>query len=1426
VTTGQGGLYTVIVNGTVGSVTNSATLTVNVPVSVSVPPASQTTVVGSNVTVSVTASGTGLSYEWLFNGSVVGTSSSLTLSSVTTNQAGLYTVIVNGTVNSVTNSATLTVNVPVSVSVPPANQTTVVGSNVTFSVTASGTGLSYEWLFNGSVVGTGSSLTLNNVTTNQAGLYTVIVNGTVGSVTNSATLTVNVPVSVSVPPANQTTVVGSNVTFSVTASGTGLSYQWLFSGSVVGTGSSLTLNSVTTNQAGLYTVIVNGTVGSVTNSATLTVNVPVSVSVPPASQTTVVGSNVTFSVTASGTGLSYQWLFNGSVVGTGSSLTLNSVTTNQAGLYTVIVNGTVNSVTNSATLTVNVPVSVSLPPANQTTVVGSNVTFSVTASGTGLSYEWLFNGSVVGTTSSLTLNSVTTNQAGLYTVIVNGTVNSVTNSATLTVNVPVSVSVPPANQTTVVGSNVTFSVTANGTGLSYQWLFNGSVVGTGSSLTLNNVTTGQGGLYTVIVNGTVGSVTNSATLTVNVPVSVSVPPANQTTVVGSNVTFSVTASGTGLSYEWLFNGSVVGSGSSLTLNNVTTNQAGLYTVIVNGTVNSVTNSATLTVNVPVSVSVPPANQTTVVGSNVTFSVTASGTGLSYEWLFNGSVAGIGSSLTLNNVTTNQAGLYTVIVNGTVGSATNSATLIVNVPVSVDTPPGDQTVCPGDTATFSVTATGTDLGYQWLQGTNTLTGQTNDSLTLSNVTTDQGGLYTVIVSGSCGSVTNSATLTVNVPVSVSVPPADQTTVVGSNVTFSMTASGTGLSYQWLFNGSVVGTDSSLTLNNATTDQAGLYTAIVNGACGSVTNSATLTVNVPVSVSVPPANQTTVVGSNATFSVTASGTGLSYQWLFNGSVVGSGSSLTLNNVTTGQGGLYTVIVNGTVGSVTNSTTLTVNVPVSVSVPPANQTAVVGSNATFSVTASGTGLSYEWLFNGSVVGTGSSLTLNNVTTGQGGLYTVIVNGTVGSVTNSATLTVNVPVSVDTPPGDQTTVVGSNVTFSVTASGTGLSYEWLFNGSVVGTGSSLTLNNVTTNQAGLYTVIVNGTVGSATNSATLIVNVPVSVDTPPGDQTVCPGDTATFSVTATGTDLGYQWLQGTNALTGQTNDSLTLNNVTADAAGTYSVVVSGAAGQPVTNSAMLTVNTAVTATPLSNLALAAGNSATFSTTASGTGPFNYVWKKNGNLIGGQTGNSLTLASVSAVDTATYSVEVSGACGSVTNSATLTVNTAPVLPAQANLVINNLTCLVVTNTASDPDIPAQVLTYTLVNPPAGATIDTNGVITWPAPQVQESGGDPVLVATNVITTVVTDNGVPPLSATNSFTVTIIPEQPQIVVSIARQDDGSQRVTFTGTPFTTYLVQATTNILNSQWITISTNTAGPDGTWNIVDTDKYPLRFYRSSTAP
>ncbi len=96
------------------------------------------------------------------------------------------------------------------------------------------------------------------------------------------------------------------------------------------------------------------------------------------------------------------------------------------------------------------------------------------------------------------------------------------------------------------------------------------------------------------------------------------------------------------------------------------------------------------------------------------------------------------------------------------------------------------------------------------------------------------------------------------------------------------------------------------------------------------------------------------------------------------------------------------------------------------------------------------------------------------------------------------------------------------MSATGTGLSYQWYKNGNALAgqTGSSLALSNVSATDAATYSVVVSDVCGNAvTNSASLTVNQNVAVVSGPVSLTNCPGSSASFSVSATGTGLSYQW-------------------------------------------------------------------------------------------------------------------------------------------------------------------------------------------------------------------------------------------------------------------------------------------------------------------
>ncbi|MGC2540647.1 MAG: hypothetical protein WA372_05555, partial [Candidatus Sulfotelmatobacter sp.] len=188
-------------------------------------------------------------------------------------------------------------------------------------------------------------------------------------------------------------------------------------------------------------------------------------------------------------------------------------------------------------------------------------------------------------------------------------------------------------------------------------------------------------------------------------------------------------------------------------------------------VSTSTTPASSTAPTAPTISVQPANQSVVAGQTATFSVTAAGTApLSYQWQ-KGTTAITGATAasyaTPATTTAENGTQYKVVVSNAAGNVTSdAATLTVTataVAPTITQQPASATVTAGQTATFSVTASGTDpLSYQWLQGTTTITGATSASYaTAATTTANNGTQYKVVVSNSVGSVTsNPATLTVN------------------------------------------------------------------------------------------------------------------------------------------------------------------------------------------------------------------------------------------------------------------------------------------------------------------------------------------------------------------------------------------------------------------------------------------------------------------------------------------------------------------------------------------------------------------------------------------------------------------------------------------------------------------------------------------
>jgi hypothetical protein len=283
--------------------------------------------------------------------------------------------------------------------------------------------------------------------------------------------------------------------------------------------------------------------------------------------------------------------------------------------------------------------------------------------------------------------------------------------------------------------------------------------------------------------------------------------------------------------------------------------------------------------------------------------------------------------------------------------------------------------------------------------------------------------------------------------------------------------------------------------------------------------------------------------------------------------------------------------------------------------------------------------------------------------------------------------PTDVQVQPPGATNTVGANLTFEITGNGTGFPvlFQWqretITNGIPSGvftnllnkgrfngvTADVLTITNIQTNDTGTYSAIVYYGGPPITNTFLIQVTPQPLIIVPPVDQTNAPGSNVTFTVTALGQPpLHYQWqLNGTNLVdethvTGVTTNTLTLTDITTNEAGTYEVIITNSFGSTNASATLNVVTAPFILTPLTNQVVGLGSTVNFAVTVIGKSPIHYSWQMNGTILanGGQikgaTTNILILTNAAVNNSGTYQVVVTNIFGSASNSATLTVLTAP----------------------------------------------------------------------------------------------------------------------------------------------------------------------------
>ena len=1045
----------------------------------------------------------------------------------------------------------------------PIAQTAAVNGSANFSVTATGDPtLTYQWLKDDVEISgaLSATLALANVQAADAGIYTVIVTNGVGSVTSSgaALVITGLPPTITSQPPARTASAGSTVTFSVAASGSPtLTYQWrkggvaLANGATIAgaTAATLTLSNVQSGDAGTYDVVVsNGNLPNATsNGALLTVNPAApAITSQPSPQTVAVGGTAAFSVTAIGSAtLAYQWRKGGVALANGASGNGSTF----AGVTTATLTLTTAQLLDTGSFDVVVSNGV-LPNATSTAVA-----LTVSAGGTPSNVTWNFGAGVGTETAAPT--------GGLPSDVTGGTVTQGNNNGTVTLVTATSASSTYTGFT--AGNNAAAAARAGAL----------STAAAGSAYFEFTLTPAAGKqlIVTALAFGSRSTSTGPQAFSIfssadNFAATIATGTLLNTSVwaLQSPALTSVTgATGTAVTFR-LYGHSGTGSPSASTANwRIDDLKVTLSTATAAATAPAVAST------------VPAASATGVLSTSpvtITFNqaVTLAGSWFSINSALNGSVSatvtGGPTAFTLTppaNFSDNDTITVTVFASqvteqatGTLHPAANttfSFTTASPVAPSIATPPAPQTVAAGGAATFTVVPGGTaPFSYQWRKGGVAIAGNasaTTATLTLANVQSADTASYDVVVSNGVGSpATSTAALLTVTPAAptITTQPLPQTVSVGANATFTVVATGTApFTYQWRKGGVAIAgnasaTTATLTLPAVSVGDAVNYDVVVsNGVNPAATsNSIALTVS------------TAVLSTVAWDFTTADPTG------------GLPSDVTGGTVTQGNNnGTTTLVTNVSASSGYTGFTGANNAGAAARVGALNQAAsgsayfeftltpaagrkLVASAISFGTRSTGTGPQAYGVYTSvdnfaAPIATGT-IANNSTWTLQSPAFTAVTGTTGGAVTfrlfgyngagspaagtanwriDDLKLTITTPAApaFTTQPLPQTATVGTNVTFTVVATGAPApTLQWrkgssdLANGGVVSgaTTATLTLTNITVTDVGSYSCV-------ATNSVSAVPSNPVALTVNPAPATVTLGglgavyDGTPKSVTAT---------------------------------------------------------------------------------------------------------------------------------------------------------------------------------------------------------------------------------------------------------------------------------------------------------------------------
>ncbi|XZF16370.1 T9SS type A sorting domain-containing protein [Chitinophagaceae bacterium MMS25-I14] len=649
------------------------------------------------------------------------------------------------------------------------------------------------------------------------------------------------------------------------------------------------------------------------------------------------------------------------------------------------------------------------------------------------------------------------------------------------------VTADPIDSTVCNGNAASFSVAAIN-GITYQWqeyttawnnLSNTGVYSGANTNTLNisNVNSLAGNQYRCIVTGSLAHTDTSgaATLHLRPATVITQQPSNTAVCLQQPAHFITHATGYNISWQWQEDQGTgfINLSNTAPYHGVNTDSLYIDTttalmnhyryrcILLNGCgISDTTMTDSLTIYANPTAQITTTSPLSFCQNDSVILHAPAVPGYSYQWIY-GSTTVNGS----NSYTAYNSGSYTVTItdsNQCSSTSTPDSVTVFSLPSATVSPSGSASICQGSSITLNAN-TGTGLHYQWNENGSNITGATTAMYTAANNST-----YTVIITDS-NSCKNAASVTVSVlpfPVASATPAGSTTVCQGGQVDINANAA-TGLTYQWLYNNSIIN-NAAASLYSAST--SGLYSVIVSNGAGCSDTSAGINVTVlPLPfVTASAAGLTTFCAGDSVRLHATANAGTTLQW----TVGGNGISYATDSLFTAKiSGSYTVTATNAAGC--SSTSPAINVTVN---PVPNTYITYFGSLSFcqdgAVVLTGstpTGLAYQWMKDGNPIP--NAITYSYIVAQQG-TYTLYETNGYGCSRLSN------PVGVTVFPKPQPAINKNGYTLST---GTYSSYQWFFNGNPIPGAVAQTYTAI---QDGGYFVEVTDNNGCVNRSTLLFVN------------------------------------------------------------------------------------------------------------------------------------------------------------------------------------------------------------------------------------------------------------------------------------------------------------------------------------------------------